>query len=46
VGEEKEARETAGKSMKVVPVRTLDDALKALRADGGAPVEAVGKRAA
>jgi PDZ domain-containing protein len=46
VGEEKEARETAGTSMKVVPVRTLDDALKALRADGGAPVEEVGKRAA
>ncbi len=42
----KQARDRAGDSMKVVGVRTIDDALRALRQNGGAPVAEVGKTAA
>ena len=37
------ATERAGRKVKVIPVATIDDALKALRENGGAPVVQVGK---
>jgi Lon-like protease len=39
--EVEQARERAGSAMKVVGVRTIDDALRALREHGGAPVHPV-----
>ena len=41
VAEVKEARKGAGDEMKVVGVRTIEDALRVLRRNGGAPVQKV-----
>jgi PDZ domain-containing protein len=41
VREVRQARERAGSAVKVVGVRSIDDALRALRENGGAPVEPV-----
>jgi len=41
VAEMKEARKGAGDEMKVVGVRTIEDALRVLRRNGGAPVQKV-----
>jgi PDZ domain-containing protein len=46
VKELREARERAGSAMKVIGVRSIDDALRALRRNGGAPVEPVAPPAA
>jgi Lon-like protease len=45
-GEVREARSRAGDALKVVGVRTIDDALRALRENGGVPVESVAPSAA
>lgn len=44
--EVKQARERAGSSLRVVGVRNIDDALRALRENGGAPVRSVAPAAA
>jgi PDZ domain-containing protein len=44
--EVREARDRAGDALEVVGVRTIDDALRALRENGGAPVEPVAPAAA
>jgi PDZ domain-containing protein len=44
--EVRQARERAGDGLTVVGVDTIDDALRALRRHGGAPIEATGKAAA
>jgi PDZ domain-containing protein len=45
-GEVKEARRRAGSALTVVGVHTIDDALRALREHGGAPVRPVAQKAA